>query len=805
MATSTLLLNENGEYLWFALLALGFQPDNERQSYASQTKHAAKHIDLGPSMFEIPNKTAFHIVIHFLLDKLNPTRFREAYRNCWPVFSQKEDTEFRKVTCAWLQEVMDARNDGSKVAMSVLLTPGGHKFVQLILNLAKHVMLQDMQTFKTDESWVPETAAMSTSSLDMERKRFHLVRKRFLRAVVDQDRLLSEYHTENELMVKSMRELKAQCDKFDELLKNQSSGSVPGEASLAEKIEKVRSLWSTIDEMLAVIKENKKTMESVLEGEADQYQLDGTGRVLKVPNILLERIQQLPHQLKSAKTHKDGELNLLCVMELMNHALQLLKEERCRMSHTPKPQISPEPLEKVCHQLDCMVHDLKVLRNKLSEEEAKYSGAIREQEAEWDLKWVELLKGGPLGTFLVEDPDEDFLSPEPLNSVEDDDDDDGGDDYDEDCDSDDLSDYVKQLSEESTAGDTQEDSVLGLSTLQRSTQSPASSFERLEEAPVTPQAPGSNTSLHWLSSSPPPEPAKIQSVQSSQVAVEKNMHVHNKESHKKTNRELLDMEHENLADQFADALTAATSPKGSGNRWKLEDLLDNLQRDPFSARKQLPRTPESLIMDVKRSWQKALKEDEAAKLRTASLNDDVKQKPSLLDEQRGVFGPDPSSNLDSSSIIFPVNSNGSQQKVLQSTLLWDTFNVGGVDSRAVLFSLEHETLPELSRLDSFNLLDDATSGEEEEEEGPLSPSLKTVTKVSPRDCSAPQRMRTPECLLSDFKLARVGRDSLTEPKTETATDKIFSLDLDQLKTPSPLKKQENRLPELLTFSPMDDI
>ncbi|CAF87933.1 unnamed protein product [Tetraodon nigroviridis] len=38
---------------------------------------------------------------------------------------------------------------GSKVAASLLLSPGGPKFTSLMLNLAHHVMLQEMKTFRT--------------------------------------------------------------------------------------------------------------------------------------------------------------------------------------------------------------------------------------------------------------------------------------------------------------------------------------------------------------------------------------------------------------------------------------------------------------------------------------------------------------------------------------------------------------------------------------------------------------------------------------------------------------------------------
>lgn len=45
----------------------------------------------------------------------------------------------------------------------------------------------------TDDSWVPEAAAMPASSLDMAVKRLNLVSARFLKAAVDQDRFLHEY------------------------------------------------------------------------------------------------------------------------------------------------------------------------------------------------------------------------------------------------------------------------------------------------------------------------------------------------------------------------------------------------------------------------------------------------------------------------------------------------------------------------------------------------------------------------------------------------------------------------------------
>lgn len=69
---------------------------------------------------------------------------------------------------------------------------------------------------------------------------------------------------------------------------------------------KVRSLWSAIDGMLSAIKEEQSAVESVLKGDVDQYTLDGTDQILKIPRCLLERIEQLPHQVSEKRWMDSG-------------------------------------------------------------------------------------------------------------------------------------------------------------------------------------------------------------------------------------------------------------------------------------------------------------------------------------------------------------------------------------------------------------------------------------------------------------------------------------------------------------------
>lgn len=303
----------------------------------------------------------------------------------------------------------------------------------------------------------------------------------------------------------------------------------------------------------------------------------------------------------------------------------------------------------------------------------------------------------------------------------------------------------------------------------------------------------------------------------------------------RTKTQILDMECDNLADQFADAVTTTSPTEGRVKGLDLEGLLSTLHGDPFSTRKQLPRTPESLIMDVKSSWRKALEEDKAEKIELSmKCNDSVVGRLTPLYESHNVLlSPDaPSPNV-SSGITPTVTSRSSppvsqQGVLLKSTLFWDTFNTEALDSpsgtgsSAVQFSLDHETLPEMPSCDSLLSLDDEAVDMKSEDDELLIPSLKMEAKQSPRtmrhhlgqiqqacdDGSFQERSgrRTPECLLSDHMVSGLDRDWLMEPaKSVEAADKVFSLDLDALKTPSPPKKQEYSLPKLITFSPIDDM
>lgn len=239
---------------------------------------------------------------------------------------------------------------------------------------------------------------------------------------------------------------------------------------------------------------------------------------------------------------------------------------------------------------------------------------------------------------------------------------------------------------------------------------------------------------------------------------------------------------------------------------------------------------------MKSSWRKAVEEDKAEKIqRSANFNDSVTGRVTPLQEIHNVL-PSPSAPPKSVSCNLtptvtrhsspPVSQQGA---LLKSTLLWDTFNnealdsPSGTGSSAIQFSLDCETLPELPSCDSLLSLDDEAVDvkSEEDDDELLIPSLKTEAEQLPltarhrlgqiqQACDVGSFMenvkRTPECLLLDHSAPDLDRDWLMEPAMSVeATNKVFSLDLDTLETPSPPKKQEYSLPKLITFSPIDDM
>lgn len=189
-----------------------------------------------------------------------------------------------------------------------------------------------------------------------------------------------------------------------------------------------------------------------------------------------------------------------------------------------------------------------------------------------------------------------------------------------------------------------------------------------------------------------------------------------------------------------------------------------------------------------------MEEDEAEKLRQSAQ----------LDHRTGRLSPlSPGAPSQGTPLLC-------RPEVLLKSDLWDTVctelpdSPSGTGSSAVQFSLEHETLPEMLSCDSLLSLDDEDVDVKMEEL--LVPSVFTAgPRLALTEQTSDGRKRTPECRPSARSFPGLDTDWLMEPAApEEASDKLFSLDLDRLGSPSP-PKEGYSLPKLITFSPVDDM
>ncbi|KAK7169968.1 hypothetical protein R3I94_000262 [Phoxinus phoxinus] len=786
------LQKTNGKYLWWCLLCLEFRPE-------TVTKNN-KHLNLGMNMFDKPNKEAFYIVIHFLFDKLNPTRAQDVFRHCWPIWDHKGDAEFRKVAFAWLQEI--ANEEGSafpKVAASHLLSAFGPRFINLMLHLSKYVMLKTLKTLTTDDKWVPEAAAVPASSKELEMKRFQLVKRQFQRVTVEQDCLIQDYQKRAKGLEKSLRDLDAEDAKYDNMLKEHNRNADLKENIIA-KNRKVRGLWNETDRVLSTLEGERKVMESVIHGQVDQYILGGQNLSVKLPAVLRESMEQLSHQSSVGSLYEGGQPVIVPLLKLLNEGLHVLSEEREKIGGS-SVQLQHKDFQENALLFSRSKENLKLIRRKLiKEDKTEIKVSIRRMEEDWENKWAVCLKNTPLTSFLIEDPALDFVSPmaplsfEPASEAS--------------FEASVLSQYPYKLPEllgqpskrkpEVIVTDVHFEPEVQLEPELKTTSMAAedegillSSESSFSKRIMTFDTPPCQSPLLY--------PVKIQSVTQTASPVQpshrRSLHS-TKASVLKNKAQILDLEYDNLASQFAEAVIM--SPVNGRSDSDLGQLLNAIS-DPFSARKQLCRTPESLIKDVRSSWRKAVEEGMAEK-KPASWNqhDSLSWlKMPMVEVNSPCTRPSSEPSLLFSTTLAHCTPPPVQQgSLLHSTVSWDssqleTFNSHS-SSDVIKFNIAQEELPNLFEDEvSFNSdCSEEIHSDKEREEELILPPVELMTRM---------------CLDSSLDKSAF-KDSPVQSKSPgmshwTADERLFSLDLDKLESLSPPSPAEKfTLPSLVNLT-----
>ncbi|NXD29543.1 HAUS6 protein, partial [Spelaeornis formosus] len=161
---------------------------------------------------------------------------------------------------------------------------------------------------------------------------------------------------------------------------------------------KVRSLWTLVVEMLTSLKQEKEVVDSVLEECVNPCVLDGTDVVLSIPKFLRYTVQSCIYGFCTSNIYEDGKLNFLTVIQLLNEALIILRDERC-----PCELKSLHRIVDVVTGYKKLLQQLKTecLRRKQQHFEDQQS-VSRKQEI-WESKWKTVLGQCPFNFIFKGD------------------------------------------------------------------------------------------------------------------------------------------------------------------------------------------------------------------------------------------------------------------------------------------------------------------------------------------------------------------------------------------------------------------
>uniref|UniRef100_F7E7N5 HAUS augmin-like complex subunit 6 N-terminal domain-containing protein n=1 Tax=Monodelphis domestica TaxID=13616 RepID=F7E7N5_MONDO len=389
------------DHLWQILLALDFEPDKA----AAEAGKLTTHTKLGANMFDKPNNDAFHIVAYFLFTALNPSHAKEVFRFCWPPLDRKADAEFRKQCCEWLKKISDECGSSfPQVVGSLFLFPGGPKFVELMYCFARFVAVQYIKTNSecSNNKYFIETFNKKSQEPCKSFTRCYIGRTRFLQILQKEDSLIRQYQENSQSLIKEIRDLNTQ---YSELQKLQNLFLSFKKKSL---LSKVRLMWDSVMETLTFLEKEREVVNSVITGHVDQYTLDGAGVAIKVPRLLLDRIEKQMCHLFIGNLYEAGKLNLLTVIQLLNEALKILKNERSRTDQTGLTA-DLNFVEREARVQKITLSHVKQLRYKIKQEAALIRQSNAEKQRKWSKKWEEFLNQAPFSLIKDETPALDLL------------------------------------------------------------------------------------------------------------------------------------------------------------------------------------------------------------------------------------------------------------------------------------------------------------------------------------------------------------------------------------------------------------
>ncbi|XP_026961731.1 HAUS augmin-like complex subunit 6 isoform X1 [Sagmatias obliquidens] len=587
------------EHLWMYLQALGFEPGLATVAGGK----IVSHTHLGVNMFDKLNRDAFQIVSYFLFQTLDQSLTKEVFKLCWPPFDQKSDTEFRKHCCEWLKKISaECGSSFPQVVGSLFLSPGGPKFIHLMYHFARFVAINYIKTHSKNSS-VHFTETFNIKPQDLHKciARCHVARNRFLQILQREDYVTRKYQENAQLSVKQIQNLRSECIGQQNEIKKMEP--YDDQSNIQEKIQKVRSLWASVNETLMVLEKEREVVSSVL-SVVNQYTLDGTNVAINIPRLLLDKIEKQMCQLHIGNVYEAGKLNLLTVIQLLNEVLKVMKYEHCQANQA-RLTIDLHFLEKETKVQRERLSDLKHMRYKIKEDVSTIKHSIVEKQEEWHKNWKEFLGLSPFSLIKGWTPAVDLLPPmsplsfDPASEEA----------YEKSI----LLQYPASLPD-TRKQHTQEDDCRRASDILETKCDLANSPASFLLQPISPSDRNSVTLLEKDTKLMTPreknetvskKTSEFEAEDSSSSNIAKSSAFGGSLPAKKSDP--FQKEQDHLVEEVARAVLSDSPQPSKGKEVILEELIDSLASNPFLTRNQIPRTPENLISEIRSSWRKAVK------------------------------------------------------------------------------------------------------------------------------------------------------------------------------------------------------
>ncbi|XP_032941886.1 HAUS augmin-like complex subunit 6 isoform X2 [Catharus ustulatus] len=708
-------------HLWLCLLALGFKPG------------CHKRVKLGRDMFAVPNSRAFSVVVRFLFIKLDKRRARRMFMSSG--LRELSAPRFRKHCWMWLREI-SKQNEAAvpRVAPSTLICPGGARFVHVMYCLARYVMIEVMKKLSVGTG-IPSAKAVMwrPKRMYLAKVRHRVAYNKLLQILQQEDFLLKEYKKKAQILITEIRQTKSKYEvaqkKFHRMKQNGQNKN-----DTTEKIQKVRSMWALIVEMLTSLKEEKEIVDSVLEDCVNPCILDGTDVVLRLPGLLNWSVESYKYGFCTGNLYEDGKLNFLTVIQLLNEALMTLRDEHC-----PCELKTLDRIENLVASYRKILQEFKTrsLSRKQQHCVPDLQSTSREQEI-WESKWKTILGCSPYNLIF-----KDILQPLKDSSLQ------SFSSSDEDehtvlCQS--FSDnYISCLEEHHGKNDSSWETIKDTTLpsgcdflspyLRCSSVSP--SLEVSENGDLLIE-----NNLHSCVGNKKPAPPEIlkdgkEEFPTSEMEENAGENVTQPKSPMKKDN-LIEKARDELAEQIARTVCESTySDEEKGIAF--DDLISSLSFNPFLTRKQIPRTPENLLTEIRSSWRKAIQTEASLDLQLSST--EVVSEESSMDAAPSVL-EEVDSNFVCSERASPLSDLGPPVS----------------ENKSQLSSTEFSSQEQVNISHTFESSDSKTSGIQEsersdsEELGSSALSGSSSEDVSQTSQNLEKSMNIPDaCLKSDSR------------------------------------------------------